>query len=42
VLAVDYATRPDNIRTACRRYAEERFAGNVTVVDLDRVKPPCP
>ena len=42
VLAVDYATRPDNIRTACRHYAEERFAGNVTVVDLDRIKRPCP
>jgi cysteinyl-tRNA synthetase, unknown class len=41
VLAVDYASRPENIRTACHRYAEERFAGNVTVLDLDRIKLPC-
>lgn len=42
VLAVDYAVRPGNVHIACRRYAQERFAGNVTVVGLDRIKPPCP
>ena len=42
VLAVDYASKPKNIRTACQRYAQEHFAGNVTVVDLDRIKPACP
>jgi cysteinyl-tRNA synthetase len=42
VLAVDYASRPRNVLAACRRYAAERFAGNVTVVDLDRITPPCP
>ncbi len=42
VLAVDYASRPRNIRIACRRYAKEHFAGNVTVVGLDQIKPPCP
>lgn len=42
VLAVDYASRPANIRIACRRYEEEHFAGNVTVVGLDRIKSPCP
>lgn len=42
VLAVDYASRPDNIRTACRDYAAEHFAGDVTVVDLDAIMPPCP
>jgi cysteinyl-tRNA synthetase, unknown class len=41
VLAVDYASRPRNIKIACRRYAEEHFAGDVTVVDLDTIKPPC-
>jgi cysteinyl-tRNA synthetase len=41
VLAVDYANRPDNIRTACRRYHEERFVGYVTVPTLDRVQPRC-
>jgi len=42
VLAVDYASRPRNMKIACRRYAEEHFAGNVTVVSLDTIKPPCP
>jgi cysteinyl-tRNA synthetase len=42
VLAVDYASRPRNIEIACRRYAQEHFAGNVTVVDLDKIRPPCP
>jgi cysteinyl-tRNA synthetase len=41
VLAVDYATRPDNIKTACGRYRAERFAGYVGVRDLDRISPPC-
>ena len=42
VLAVDYASRPRNVKIACRRYAEEHFAGHVTVVSLDTIKPPCP
>lgn len=42
VLAVDYASRAANIRIACRRYEEEHFAGNVTVVALDRIEPSCP
>lgn len=41
VLAVDYATDPENIATACRRYREERFEGYVTVRALDRVSAPC-
>jgi cysteinyl-tRNA synthetase len=42
VLAVDYATDPGNIRKACARYRGERFAGYVTVRDLDRITHPCP
>jgi cysteinyl-tRNA synthetase len=42
VLAVDYATRATNIRTACARYRTERFAGYVSVPELDRVATPCP
>jgi cysteinyl-tRNA synthetase len=42
VLAVDYATDPGNIRKACDRYRNERFAGYVTVRDLDRITSPCP
>jgi cysteinyl-tRNA synthetase len=42
VLAVDYATRPADVRAACARYATEHFAGTVTVPDLDRTTPPCP
>ncbi|MEU3947968.1 endo alpha-1,4 polygalactosaminidase [Streptomyces sp. NPDC029526] len=42
VVAIDYATRPENIADACRRYREEGFAGYVTVRDLDVVSPPCP
>jgi cysteinyl-tRNA synthetase, unknown class len=41
VLAVDYATRADNVRAACARYRQEGFAGYVTTVDLDRIDPPC-
>jgi cysteinyl-tRNA synthetase len=41
VLAVDYATKPANVRAACVRYAAERFAGCVTVRELDRVNAPC-
>jgi cysteinyl-tRNA synthetase, unknown class len=41
VLAVDYATTTGNIRVACDRYRSERFAGYVTVRDLDRVAPVC-
>ena len=42
VLSVDYATRPADIRSACRHYRAERFAGTVTVLALDRPAPPCP
>jgi cysteinyl-tRNA synthetase len=41
VLSVDYATRPADIRSACGRYRAERFAGTVTVLELDRLTPPC-
>lgn len=41
VLSVDYATRPADVRSACRRYRTERFAGTVTVLELDRLTPPC-
>ncbi|GAB7038174.1 MULTISPECIES: endo alpha-1,4 polygalactosaminidase [Catenuloplanes] len=36
VLAVDYAVRRDAVSSACGRYRAERFAGTVTVRDLDR------
>lgn len=42
VLAVDYATDPDNIAEACRHYAEEGFTGYVTTRALDTISPPCP
>ena len=42
VLSVDYATRATDVRAACGRYRAERFAGTVTVLDLDRPSPPCP
>lgn len=42
VLAVDYATDPDNVAEACRRHREEGFGGTVTTVDLDTIAPPCP
>ncbi|GAA2589770.1 endo alpha-1,4 polygalactosaminidase [Winogradskya consettensis] len=42
VLSVDYATRAADVRSACARYRTERFAGTVTVLDLDRPGPPCP
>jgi cysteinyl-tRNA synthetase len=42
VLGVDYATRAADVRYACGRYRAERFAGTVTVLDLDRPSPPCP
>ncbi|HEX6360171.1 endo alpha-1,4 polygalactosaminidase [Actinophytocola sp.] len=41
VIAIDYATRPENIALACRRYREEQFFGYVTVRALDTVVPPC-
>jgi cysteinyl-tRNA synthetase len=41
VLAVDYATRPPNIRATCAQYRKERFAGYVGVPELDRISPPC-
>lgn len=41
VLSVDYASRPADVRTACKRYESERFAGTVTVLELDRPSPPC-
>lgn len=41
VLAVDYASKPENIASACRRYREEQFVGYVAVLALDQVSPPC-
>ncbi|SEG73420.1 cysteinyl-tRNA synthetase, unknown class [Nonomuraea solani] len=41
VLATDYARRPANVAAACARHRRYGLAGNVTVVDLDRVSPPC-
>lgn len=41
VLAVDYAVRPENVRAACRHYRAERFAGTVTVREVDRIPAPC-
>ncbi|MCK2214735.1 endo alpha-1,4 polygalactosaminidase [Actinomadura sp. ATCC 31491] len=41
VLATDYATRPADVAAACASYRRHGLAGNVTVVDLDRVSPPC-
>ncbi|MDG4786021.1 endo alpha-1,4 polygalactosaminidase [Micromonospora sp. WMMD1102] len=41
VLAVDYAVRADHVRAACDRYRAERFAGTVTVRELDRLTAPC-
>ena len=42
VFAVDYATRPTNIRSACAQYRKERFVGYVGVLELDRISPPVP
>jgi cysteinyl-tRNA synthetase len=42
VLSVDYTSRAADISAACARYRTERFAGTVTVLDLDRPVPPCP
>ncbi|MEU0879234.1 endo alpha-1,4 polygalactosaminidase [Lentzea sp. NPDC005914] len=41
VLAVDYATRRENVDEACRRYREEGFDGYVTVRALDTIATPC-
>lgn len=41
VVAIDYATQPENIAYACQRYREERFAGYVTTRSLDTISPPC-
>ena len=41
VLAVDYATRAENVAEACRRYREEGFEGYVTVRALDTIATPC-
>jgi cysteinyl-tRNA synthetase, unknown class len=41
VLSVDYATRPAHVRSACGRYRTEHFTGTVTVLELDRLTPPC-
>jgi cysteinyl-tRNA synthetase len=41
VLATDYAKRPGDVAAACARYRRHGIAGNVTVVDLDRISPPC-
>lgn len=37
VLAIDYATRPENIRYARERYRAEGFAGYLGPVELDRL-----
>jgi cysteinyl-tRNA synthetase, unknown class len=42
ILAVDYASDPENVATACERYADEGFAGYVTTRALDTITPPCP
>lgn len=39
VLAIDYADDPELVALACRRYAEEGFAGYVGPVGLDAVRP---
>lgn len=42
ILAVDYASEPDNVTAACERYADDGFAGYVTTRALDTITPPCP
>jgi cysteinyl-tRNA synthetase len=42
VVAIDYASKPENITNACRRYREENFTGYVTTRSLDTISPPCP
>jgi cysteinyl-tRNA synthetase len=42
VLSVDYASRAADVNAACSSYRKERFAGTVTVLDLDRPGLPCP
>lgn len=37
VLATDYAVRPENVRSARALYRKYGFAGNVTVLALDRI-----
>ncbi|WP_446212726.1 endo alpha-1,4 polygalactosaminidase [Micromonospora sp. IBSANI012] len=41
VLAVDYASRAEDVRAACARYRQEGFGGYVTSRALDRLSPPC-
>jgi cysteinyl-tRNA synthetase len=41
VLAVDYATREEQVRAACARYRAEGFAGYVGVRGLDRISVVC-
>lgn len=41
VLAVDYASEKANVDAACEHYAKADFAGYVSVVALDRIKPAC-
>ncbi|MEH0843442.1 endo alpha-1,4 polygalactosaminidase [Micromonospora sp. CPCC 205711] len=41
VLAVDYASRAENVRAACARYRQEEFGGYVGPRELDRISPPC-
>ncbi|GIG60142.1 hypothetical protein Lfu02_45140 [Longispora fulva] len=41
VLAVDYATRPENVKKACASYAAEDFAGYVTTRALDTITRSC-
>ncbi len=42
VLAVDYVSAKTNRDNACDKYANERFAGYATDLELDRIRPPCP
>lgn len=42
VLTVDYATKPENVQTACQKSRAEGFVPYVTVVNLDRISPLCP
>jgi cysteinyl-tRNA synthetase len=42
VLAVDYAKRPANIQKTCQTARKEGFVPYITVVELDRILPPCP
>jgi cysteinyl-tRNA synthetase, unknown class len=42
VLAIDYASEPENVAEACRRYRDEDFIGYVGELALDTIRPACP